>query len=200
MTMVDPSGDELPLVLIARTFDGGLVSYLSEAMSNELQRELEGKKKVGFPAADSIVCTLRSNGIQSETNISKTYIFPQRYANTEDSIARCLSNTDLRVKEFRFDKLAEQVYAIEEDDRLLSACVSVRQNSDSAEAWVFTSLEHRGRGFAQLVVSAWAKDMIRAGLVPFYSHKIENVASASVARKLGLIPVFEELTLCRKKE
>jgi hypothetical protein len=29
-------------------------------------------------------------------------------------------------------------------------------------------------------------------IVPFYSHRIENLASANLARTLELIPVFEE--------
>ncbi len=200
MTLIEPSDDEFPLVLIVQTSDGVGATYLSEAMSIELQRELESIKEVGFSGAEPIVNSLSSRGILSETNVYKTYIFPPRYANAEASIAKRLSKTDLRVKQFGFDKLAEQVYVVELNGQVISACVSVRQNSESAEAWVFTSPEHRRRGYAQLVVTAWAKDMIREGHVPFYSHKKENVASACVARKLGLIEVFEELTISRKKE
>jgi len=39
--------------------------------------------------------------------------------------------------------------------------------------------------------------LMNAGKVPFYSHKVENVASASLARKLGLQPVFEEISIAQ---
>jgi hypothetical protein len=45
------------------------------------------------------------------------------------------------------------------------------------------------------VVRAWARSLLEAGKVPFYSHKIENRASANLARRLGLQPVFEEIAI-----
>jgi hypothetical protein len=40
--------------------------------------------------------------------------------------------------------------------------------------------------------------MMQAKLVPFYSHKLENIASAGLANKLGLIPIFEEIVIEKK--
>ena len=62
---------------------------------------------------------------------------------------------------------------------------------------MYTSPDYRQRGFAQKAVNAWARGLIQAGKVPFYSHKIENAASANLARKLGLQPVFEEIAFTR---
>jgi predicted GNAT family acetyltransferase len=81
---------------------------------------------------------------------------------------------------------------------ILSACVSIRQNTECAEAWLFTAAEHRRKGLAQLVVTAWARDMMKAKLGPFYSHKLENIASVRLANKLGLVPVFEEIVIEKK--
>jgi predicted GNAT family acetyltransferase len=53
--------------------------------------------------------------------------------------------------------------------------------------------EYRHQGFAQRVVSAWAMRLISVGKVPFYSHKIQNIASTNLAKRLGLQPVFEEI-------
>ncbi len=110
----------------------------------------------------------------------------------------CFQRDDPRIQNFGFDQLADQVYAVEQADVILSACVSVRQNAKCAEAWVFTACEQRGRGLAQLAVAAWAKHVMQDGIVPFYSHKIDNTASAHLANKLGLIPVFEEIGIERQ--
>ena len=88
---------------------------------------------------------------------------------------------------------AESVYAVERDDKIISACVSTRENDFCGEAWVYTDTSYRHQGYAQKVVGAWATSLISAGKVPFYSHKIQNVASANLAKCLGLKPVFEEI-------
>jgi predicted GNAT family acetyltransferase len=94
-----------------------------------------------------------------------------------------------------FDSFTEDVFAIEQNGTLVSACVSTRENQECGEAWVYTIAEYRHRGCAQKVVKAWARSLMDAGKVPFYSHKMENEASASLARKLGLRPVFEEISI-----
>jgi predicted GNAT family acetyltransferase len=110
----------------------------------------------------------------------------------------CFQRDDPKIKSFGFDQLADKVYAVEQDGVILSACVSVRQNAKCAESWVFTASEHRGRGLAQLAVTAWAKNVMQDGIIPFCSHKIDNTASANLANKLRLIPVFEEIGIERQ--
>ncbi len=66
---------------------------------------------------------------------------------------------------------------------------SVRENETCAEAWVWTLPDFQRRGYARQVTSAWAQDLQVQGKLPFYSHKLSNVASAAVARSLGLIDV-----------
>jgi ribosomal protein S18 acetylase RimI-like enzyme len=63
------------------------------------------------------------------------------------------------------------------------------------EAWVYTDPAYRRQGLAKKVASAWAHSLMRIGKVPFHSHKIDNVASASLAGALQLQPVFEELSI-----
>ena len=87
------------------------------------------------------------------------------------------------------------MYAVEYNGALVSACVSTRENESCGEAWVYTAPHYRQQGFAQKAVNAWARNLMSAGKVPFYSHKIENDASANLARKLGLQPVFEEIVV-----
>ena len=58
-----------------------------------------------------------------------------------------------------------------------------------------TAQNERGKGLGTIVVSRWASEMLRAGIVPFYSHAIDNIPSARLAKRLGLIPMFEEIVL-----
>lgn len=107
----------------------------------------------------------------------------------------CLTKDDPKIVDFGFHGLADEVYAIESSGRILSACVSSRQNSTCAEAWVFTYPDHRRRGLAQQVVMAWAGSIKAEGLIPFYSHNTENTNSAFLAKRLNLVGVFEETVI-----
>lgn len=70
--------------------------------------------------------------------------------------------------------------------QVVCGCSSSRENDGSAEAWVWTEPDYRGRGYAGRATMAWAHDLQRRGKTPFYSHTWDNLASQSVARKLGL--------------
>jgi predicted GNAT family acetyltransferase len=98
----------------------------------------------------------------------------------------CLSKQESLVQEFGFGNFAENVFVIERDGKVVSACVSTRENEQCGEAWVYTDPKYRKHGFAHQVVRAWARQILKAGKVPFYSHKIENTASAHLAKRLEL--------------
>ena len=189
--------EELPLMLLAQLADQKLVAYYSESLSSNLQAQLGACiSSIEFPEIDPILDILKLHKIQSDTGHYKTYLFPPQTATNPE--VTCLSKQDPRIQTFGFDGFAEQVYAIERDSRIVSACVSVREDKSCGEAWVYTDPAYRRQGLAKKVASAWAHSLIRIGKVPFYSHKIDNVASASLAGALQLQPVFEELsiTLC----
>jgi predicted GNAT family acetyltransferase len=78
------------------------------------------------------------------------------------------------------------VFAIVEDGRIVSSCLSARENDSAGEAWVRTLPAHRRRGYAREVTAAWGADLARQGKIAFYSHRVDNPASAAVARSLGL--------------
>ena len=107
-------------------------------------------------------------------------------------IVKCFAQDDPKIVTFGFNGLADKVFAIEQKGMILSACVSSRQNSTSAEAWVFTHSDYRRKGLAQQVATTWARNMQKEGLTPFYSHNIENTNSALLAKRLNLIKVFEQ--------
>ena len=189
--------EDVPLMLIARFVDGAQVTYYDEATSAGLRNEwVAHTADLEFPKIDPLLAALKRHNIHFEVGYYKTYVFPSVPADQLD--VDCLSRNDPRVKAFGFDDFAEYVYAVKQDDRIVSACVSARENEQCGEAWVYTDPEYRNQALAQRVVKAWGRILLAQGKVPFYSHQIENRASANLARKLGLQPVFEEIAITQK--
>jgi predicted GNAT family acetyltransferase len=54
---------------------------------------------------------------------------------------------------------------------------------------------YRGRGYAPMVVAAWARAVRETGRIPLYSTSRNNRASEAVARKLGLVQYGSDLSL-----
>ena len=190
--------EEMPFMVIASLRTRELVAYYDEALSGELRDELDRQvRSLDFPNISPLVDILRAQDPNLEIGYFKTFTFPERYIDTGFDEVVTLHKTDPKVKAFGFDGFAEQVHAIEQDGRIVSACVSARENESCGEAWVYTDENHRHQGFARKVVGAWAKDLLSAGRVPFYSHKVENLASAELAKRLGLVPAFEEIIISR---
>lgn len=189
-------GEEMPLMLIAQLTNASLVAYYDEALGRDLQETLAASfVDIEFPNIDPLRNVLKNWNLQFDVGHYKTYVFPS--IPVHDEAVLCLSKHDKKVKEFGFDGFAEQVYVIEKEGKVLSACVSARENERGGEAWVYTTPEYRQQGFAQRVVKAWARSLMCAGKAPFYSHKIENKASANLAGRLKLEPVFEEIVISR---
>ncbi len=187
-------GEEMPLMLIAQLANKDFVVYYGEDVLPDLQKELAANLFEGeFPKFDSLLSILRSHSMGFEVGHYKTYVFLSQPAEEVGPI--CFSKHDPKVKAFGFDGFTENVYAIEGADNIVSACVSTRENDRCGEAWVYTDVAYRNQGFAKKVVNSWAGNLMENGKVPFYSHKIENAASASLARKLDLQPVFEEIVI-----
>jgi len=188
--------EEMPLVAVTFLSSNELVVYYDEAFAQELRDEINKQiLSLRFPNINPIVNTLQSHNLKLEIGHYKTYAFPEHYKDMElDEVKRC-SNTDPKIQAFDFGGFAEHVYAIERDGRIVSACVSAKENDRCGEAWVLTDENYRHRGLAQKVVSMWAKYLMSVGKVPLYSHKIFNNGSAQLAKRLGLEPVFEEITV-----
>lgn len=186
--------EEVPFMLIAQLANQEMLVYYDEALSSDLQKELAASiPDAQVPDVDSLLDVLKKQNLHYQVGHYKTYVFPSSPRKDRDVL--CLSKHDGNVKAFGFDGFAEQVYAIEREGKLVSACVSTRENDRCGEAWVYTDPNYRNQGFAQQVVRAWAGSLMEAGKIPFYSHEIENAASANLAHRLGLQPVFEEIAI-----
>jgi hypothetical protein len=193
--------EEMPVIVLARLADKRVVAYYDESLKPELYSELRQKiETLAFPVVSALLDLLKSKGLAVEMGHYKTYAFPKSTANVIHDDVVCLSRQHPAVRSFGFGDFAERVYVIERDGKIASACVSTRENAHCGEAWVYTDEQYRRRGFAQQVVQAWAQDMLRSGKLPFYSHKIQNIASAKLAKCLELVPVFEEIAFSYVKE
>jgi RimJ/RimL family protein N-acetyltransferase len=191
-------GEELPLVLTARLSTGEVIACYDEAIPPHLQKKLTANRDLEFPDVDPLIQILKQHDIAFALEHYKTYIFP--LLPSEEQGTSCLSRDDPKVKAFEFDHFGPQVYAAERDGKLASACVSVRANEKCAEAWVFTDPAYRHRGFAQAVVRAWARGLMKQGKIPFYSHRADNLPSARLANRLGLQLVFEQIAIVQREE
>ncbi|MGH2485624.1 MAG: GNAT family N-acetyltransferase, partial [Ktedonobacterales bacterium] len=85
------------------------------------------------------------------------------------------------------------VYAVLRDGAVVATCVSTREIERAGEAWVQTARAYRGRGYARQVTAAWGDALLRQGKVAFYSHALDNAASAGVARTLRLAPYLHDV-------
>jgi len=192
----DVPGEEMPQMVIAQLAEGQVIAYYDESLPPDLHSELTQQvQNISFPTIEPLLSVLKKRTISFDMGHYKTYQFPVSVTNTSREMVRCFSTSDALVQSFGFGNFAENVYAVERDGKIVSACVSIRENDRCGEAWVFTDEEYRKQGFAQQVVGAWAQAMTRAGKVPFYSHSIENKASSNLAKRLGLQPLFEEIAI-----
>jgi hypothetical protein len=189
-------GEEMPLLVLAQLAGGQAVAYFDESLDqNPYQELMDQTKLIQFPDIDPLINILNMQSIPFQVGHYKTSLFPTTYLYfVSDEVERC-SRDDPLVQHFGFGGFAEQVYAISRDGKIVSACVSTREDTGCGEAWVCTDPQYRHHGLARQVVSAWARDMLAAGKVPFYSHRLENIASSNLAGCLGLLSLFEEISI-----
>ena len=121
-----------------------------------------------------------------EIPISEHVVIPVAPGN-EDLVRPVLGADDLPWR--------QPCLAIVVGGRLASLCFSARNTPIAAEAGVETGQEFRGRGYAPAVVAAWARAVRDEGRIPLYSTSWDNLASRSVARKLGLVLYGTDLSI-----
>jgi hypothetical protein len=189
-------GEEMPVLILAQLSDGQLAVYFDESLTPNLYLELmERAQHIQFPTIDPLLEIFAGQNIPVQVGHYKTNLFPATFLEFMLEDVECRSKNDPQVQKFGFGDFAEQVYAIEREGKVVSACVSTREDNRCGEAWVCTDPQYRHQGLARKVVSVWARDMLSAGKVPFYSYKIANTASAGLAKRLELLPAFEEITI-----
>lgn len=196
---VGTESDGVPWVLVVLTADGDCLILIDSALPEELCRHLNPPDLVVFQI-DSSLAALRAAGASVKPGHFKTYGFPKDLDPSLGSDVVRYARTDPGVFALGFHAFADEIFGVKDGDTLVAACVSSRQGDEAAEAWVYVRPEYRRRGLAQKVVVAWAGAMRVAGRFPFYSHLIDNLASARLAASLGLVPLFEEKVIERADE
>ncbi len=196
----DPSAGpdgSLPLVLLARLSTRELVTYYGLSLPSGAYKKLSTSfHGPGFPAVASLLHALELDKEQASVDHSFTYILLNHSAGLDQEVGRYSGNHP-QVTSIGYHGQAEHVFGIETEGRVVSACVSARENEHCGEAWVFTDPRHRRQGLASKVMRAWANSLISVGKIPFYTHEAGSKASAGLARRLGLQPVFEGLRISR---
>ncbi len=193
---VSAEATDFPIMLMAETCDGHSLICLDDQVPAYLRTALL-QSNPQFLGVEVVVRILEASGFIARAHQYQTYIFPDELPTDDLRQVKCFSGDDLRVAAFGMRDVSGRVFAIESDGEILSACVSSRQNHRCAEAWVVTHPRHRRKGYARQVVAAWAASLQAEGIIPFYSHDIQNTDSARVAESLGLREVFSETVVER---
>jgi RimJ/RimL family protein N-acetyltransferase len=197
LSSLGPGSEDIPLIILAKGNDGKQISFYSSSTPSEIQNDIKNHK-ITFSDSEQLIGQIHSHNIPIKVGRYKTYIFPEIIEEQNTNEVLCLSKSDTRVIDFGFSGLGNSIYTLLRDGVIVAACVSTRENNECAESWVFTSPENRRKGFAQKVVLAWAKGNRGSGIIPFYSHENDNIPSMELASKLGLIPVFEEISILKE--
>jgi hypothetical protein len=143
----------------------------------------------GFVEYD-LVKTILAKAVPCESmHVGKSYIFPAPISPGQYPAVTRLDETHTALME-RFDPDViiphRAVYGVMVEGESAAVCMSSRENHTSGEAWVYTTPKYRRHGYARQVTLAWAASLLRHGKTPFYSHTVENHASAALAQRLGL--------------
>jgi hypothetical protein len=198
LTRLPTVEDDVPLVLVAQLADATTKVFFGELLTAVMQEQfILHVQALQFPLVTPIRQVLHAYGIRTQLGHFRTYLFPTHVSNTDAPIQEYRPD-DLEIRAFDFAGFGTPIFAIEQAGQILSACVSVRENDQCGEAWVYTAPEYRHQGLARNVVTAWAQSLLGVGKIPFYSHKIDNHGSAGLAHRLGLVPIFEEISIARE--
>jgi RimJ/RimL family protein N-acetyltransferase len=175
--------DEVPRLIALRHPDG-----YSTFVRHDLPVALRDQIRTVPPAEawrdhEQITHILTSTDVWRGT----TYLFPDLSpANHPDAVRLTEAHRPLIEQYAPGMQIDPAVWAIIGEDRILATCESSRENDLGGEAWVQTLPAFRGRGYARQVTAAWARHLQAQGKTPYYSHRRDTLASAGVARSLGL--------------
>jgi len=197
----EPGGDRAPLFFLARSPDGHIwrcrddVPDKTARTLERLVREdpVDDHPRAEPRALDTYLTLLNTSRATATIWSGPAYSFPKRLEVPSDVTRITAANlTLLTAMVSHLDDVTsrletrEPVCAVIEDGLAVSLCYSSRLTDRAAEAGVETVEGRRGRGYASMVVAAWARAVREGGRVPLYSTSWDNAAAQAVARQLGL--------------
>ena len=192
-----PYPDDIPCLYAARFIDGSIRRFYRADVSKDVRGQLDAIPSPSiFTEVERIKKILSLPSDQEEWR-GLSYIFPDNLSTQDFPDAVLLNTKENKILLEQFESgLSEskhEIFAIVHEDKIVSACNSSREDNLSAESWVRTIEEYRGRGYARQVTLAWAHNLQQKGKLPFYTHKLSNIQSQKVAEGLGLILYMEDI-------
>lgn len=179
----------------------GLVGQVTQAVervpANLREHEAGAEQNDGLPRIPvSLLAAVRSALAENAPPLTQgggpAYRFPDVLPVPARAVALTAANRAYLAATFPWlhDELADwqPSFAVVRDGAAVSVCFSARLSDGAAEAGVETLPDFRGHGYAGMVSTAWAAAIRATGRTPFYSTSWENLASRTVARRLGLLP------------
>jgi GNAT superfamily N-acetyltransferase len=188
-----PDPDDIARVY-AFQYAGGHRLYLRHDVPDATRERIEalGAERVHHDLS-RVRAILAHDQPCNEVWSGQTYLFAERIDSALYPDAVRLTDAHralLRPDRADLDLEGRAMYAVIQDDQIVSTCQSVRRSDRAGEAYVYTDPAYRRRGYGRQVTAAWASHLHRENKTPFYSHAQDNDASRGVARSLGLIPCF----------
>ena len=173
--------DDMSRFYIAQ-YNEGVVRYFQYDLPASLCERLRMlSPELAFQDIEGVKRILVDHAPCDDFHVGKSYIFPGNLTPDDYPDVARLEAAPGQLK-----------YAIFADGQIISACESSRENERAGEAWVYTEPAFRGKGYARKVTAAWAHHLQQQGKIPYYSHKLTNVASQSLAHSLRLIHYMDD--------
>jgi hypothetical protein len=189
-----PDPDEVPRVYIAQYQKQGQVCfdrYYREDVPTQICGQLDQLASAAVLHDHPRVLSILRDHFESpgchygKSCVFAGFIFPNEFPDTV--LLGEIHQAMTEQYDPKLDIGSRRVFGVIQDGKIVSTCQSSRENDEAGEAWVRTLPEYRRRGFARQVTAAWGNDLLAHSKIPFYSYKMENIASQSVAKNLGLI-------------
>lgn len=89
--------------------------------------------------------------------------------------------------EFPQVKVVDGAHCILVNGQIASRAWTQAKSAQAAELALETLPQYRRLGYGRQVAAAWGRQICSQGKVAFYSYRLENLASAALARSLGVI-------------
>ncbi|SEL68209.1 GNAT family N-acetyltransferase [Paenibacillus sp. OK003] len=186
----EPDGGQAPALFIGIT-SVGQCSYYHEQLPFTLIEELGCDAKLPLNIAKLIRGVETFKPVKSVW-MGPAYAFPEKCGEWHPNVQLIESHrTFLLEKHFPdliehlHEKMPVAAYVME--DSAVAVCCSARVSQQGAEASLNTAPKFRGQGYAAEAVKCWQYHVKESGRIPIYSTSWDNIASQTVARKLGLI-------------
>ena len=173
---------------------GGYTTYCRQDLPASLLEQVRtlGSEAV-FHDREAVKGILALDTPSSQVEEYHTYVFPESAVlPSYPDVVRLGTHHAELIQAYHegMDVVGRAVFAVIREGKIVSTCVSARENDSAGECGVFTLSEYRRRGYGRQVAATWGAHLGDLGKVAFYSHTEENLASRRVAKSLGVRPSF----------